>query len=344
MHSLLRTAVLCLSLFALPISYAADVPANSCPFGQVNCTGQCGRFVDKNGDGFCDNGGLTGEAASAENEEERLRQTIGAYAQANNVDADALIGEISRYYHLPAVQATDTLASLHDGSGVCMDDVAGMIAAIRSGQRYERAAGELSGSELKAMTVAQAAAAYGVDATTLIGVLVKQYPDVQMSPDDLLGNLHDTAGIDMHTVKTVGETLRDGGKESPAIATSAPVAAGTSKAEYYHVYGISIFCILLYVLSLALRRARLMTSFMHHAILNTALLVLLIISGVLGMLLSVGIRLSVPFSVLYVHVVSGVALFWACIFHAADHRLYFSCILKKGTACLEAATKRDKKE
>src|SRR5574344_2787924 len=30
---------------------------NKCPFGgKVNCEGECGMFVDNNGDGFCDNG------------------------------------------------------------------------------------------------------------------------------------------------------------------------------------------------------------------------------------------------------------------------------------------------
>jgi cation transport ATPase len=39
-------------LFLMPFTLQAQ-----CPFGEkVNCTGECGRFYDENGDSFCDNG------------------------------------------------------------------------------------------------------------------------------------------------------------------------------------------------------------------------------------------------------------------------------------------------
>ena len=39
-------------LFLMPFTLQAQ-----CPFGEkVNCTGECGRFFDENGDSFCDNG------------------------------------------------------------------------------------------------------------------------------------------------------------------------------------------------------------------------------------------------------------------------------------------------
>ncbi|MBR1774907.1 MAG: hypothetical protein IJ759_05215 [Bacteroidales bacterium] len=47
------------SLFALSVFSQTQHPEN-CPFGGVvDCTGQCGLFVDENGDGFCDNAVLS---------------------------------------------------------------------------------------------------------------------------------------------------------------------------------------------------------------------------------------------------------------------------------------------
>jgi hypothetical protein len=39
-----------LVLLFLPLAAAQT----ECPFGEVNCTGGCGRFIDTDGDGFCD--------------------------------------------------------------------------------------------------------------------------------------------------------------------------------------------------------------------------------------------------------------------------------------------------
>lgn len=49
-------------LFLMPFTLQAQ-----CPFGEkVNCTGECGRFFDENGDSFCDNGLVQKEETFAE--------------------------------------------------------------------------------------------------------------------------------------------------------------------------------------------------------------------------------------------------------------------------------------
>lgn len=49
-------------LFLMPFTLQAQ-----CPFGEkVNCTGECGRFFDENGDSFCDNGLVQKEETIAE--------------------------------------------------------------------------------------------------------------------------------------------------------------------------------------------------------------------------------------------------------------------------------------
>lgn len=48
--------------FLMPFTLQAQ-----CPFGEkVNCTGECGRFYDENGDSFCDNGLVQKEEAVTE--------------------------------------------------------------------------------------------------------------------------------------------------------------------------------------------------------------------------------------------------------------------------------------
>jgi hypothetical protein len=49
-------------LFLMPFTLQAQ-----CPFGEkINCTGECGRFFDENGDSFCDNGLVQKEETVAE--------------------------------------------------------------------------------------------------------------------------------------------------------------------------------------------------------------------------------------------------------------------------------------
>lgn len=49
-------------LFLMPFTLQAQ-----CPFGEkINCTGECGRFYDENGDSFCDNGLVQKEETIAE--------------------------------------------------------------------------------------------------------------------------------------------------------------------------------------------------------------------------------------------------------------------------------------
>jgi len=42
-------------IFILLVTLSLDL-YSQCPFGKVNCIGECGRFIDKNNDGYCDLG------------------------------------------------------------------------------------------------------------------------------------------------------------------------------------------------------------------------------------------------------------------------------------------------
>lgn len=52
----MRKLIVFVSIFLLSTFVSEEVKAQ-CPFGgQINCEGECGRFTDDNGDGFCDFG------------------------------------------------------------------------------------------------------------------------------------------------------------------------------------------------------------------------------------------------------------------------------------------------
>lgn len=58
-------------LFLMPFTLQAQ-----CPFGEkVNCTGECGRFYDENGDSFCDNGLVQKEETIAETTTTQVEET-----------------------------------------------------------------------------------------------------------------------------------------------------------------------------------------------------------------------------------------------------------------------------
>lgn len=66
--------MLCVCLAAM-----AQVPQDC---GAIDCPGRCGRFIDQNGDGFCDRGRLSNatatveEVATVENNEPKAEQTV----------------------------------------------------------------------------------------------------------------------------------------------------------------------------------------------------------------------------------------------------------------------------
>ena len=47
---------------------------NDCPYGEVNCPGRCGHFVDSTGDGFCDHSKPQPISPKVENESQELAQ------------------------------------------------------------------------------------------------------------------------------------------------------------------------------------------------------------------------------------------------------------------------------
>ncbi|MBP3253462.1 MAG: hypothetical protein J6M30_03020 [Bacteroidales bacterium] len=74
-------------LFAFVAAAQQQHPEN-CPFGGVtDCTGQCGLFVDENGDGICDNAVLSKPAKQAKQEDKpQPQQTVTTKQNTENAN------------------------------------------------------------------------------------------------------------------------------------------------------------------------------------------------------------------------------------------------------------------
>jgi hypothetical protein len=75
--------------------------ATSCPFGLVNCTGQCGRFVDVNGNGLCDlSETVTTTSATSDPASTSVSDSNGSGHDGANASAATDAGDGSGGLHL----------------------------------------------------------------------------------------------------------------------------------------------------------------------------------------------------------------------------------------------------
>jgi hypothetical protein len=98
----------------------------------------------------------------------------------------------------------------------------------------------------------------------------------------------------------------------------------------YHLIPISIVLIFLYLLTFIFSKKRIITKTTHIKIWNILLLITFLISGVLGILLIIGINFGFTLSskILFWHVEFGIAMAVIGIFHIIWHWKYFKSILK----------------
>jgi hypothetical protein len=110
------------------------------------------------------------------------------------------------------------------------------------------------------------------------------------------------------------------------IETQKPKTANKSE-KMYHLLPISLFLIILYLITHILSKKKIISIVNHRKIWNILLLITFLISGILGILLVIrinfGIVVSLPFKILFWHVEAGIAMFVISIFHALWHWAYF---------------------
>lgn len=106
----------------------------------------------------------------------------------------------------------------------------------------------------------------------------------------------------------------------------------TSGKKPYHLFPISAFLLLLYLIGIILYKKKIIEAKTHFKFWNFALLLTFLISGLLGILLVIminyGIRIKLPFNIMLWHTEAGIAMFMISLFHIHWHWQYIKNIFK----------------
>ena len=81
----MKKILFALMLIAGSFSFAAAQVVQDC--GAIDCPGRCGRFIDQNGDGFCDRGRLSSPAPATQSTTETADEKATETAKDNTKDA-----------------------------------------------------------------------------------------------------------------------------------------------------------------------------------------------------------------------------------------------------------------
>lgn len=238
-----------------------------------------------------------------------------------------------------------------DSNGICdhsepapeeQTTVNAVLPALTAGEETAELAatadshGPVSGQELKALTVSEAARAYGVSAVDLAGALMDQ-AGVKVRLTDTFEYLHDQYGLSPSLAKETAASLAAGlsapTETSAASKTAVPAAVKKNKYNFLPVAG-GLFAS--YLASLVLAKKKIISRLWQRRIWNVALLLSFCSVGLSGLFLVIkvnyGWTLPMPFSLLYWHVETGITMAVITIFHIIWHWPYFKCFwLKKKT-------------
>ena len=329
---------------------------DDCPFGQVNDTypGDCGRYVDTNGDAVCDKSqlepaGASGTAAYVAEEGSGLEKianltgipvaqlTLGKVADYYGVDREQFVSEVKKNFNLSALSEADYLLPLHDNYKVCAEELM-LIGTKLSGNASasESLYLEYSGTEIKAMTVSQVASAYGISEAGFLSALKSEYNLASLAGSDQFQLLHDNYGVTPSRVKEIALSLKGG--VQAAAPTSAnqtgksalapqPQAIASAKPLTYDYWWLTALILFAYSATYFAAYTKHMTMFLHRKIWNAFLALFAIAVSFTGIYLVLrvnwGFYIEFPFNFMQIHVATGIAFVIIALFHAAWHIPYF---------------------
>ncbi|NTV22970.1 MAG: hypothetical protein HGA85_01160 [Nanoarchaeota archaeon] len=181
---------------------------------------------------------------------------------------------------------------------------------------------ELSGQDMKAMTVKEVASYYSINIDELV-LRLSEYTKYNVLPGQKIQLLHDNYGAEPTKIKEIALGIKSGSLQ--------PIEQ-VKKSSAYALWSVVIITTALYLLSYVLAKTKRIGFALHKKIWNILLFISFFISGVLGMLLVIrivtGWVLPFPFNMLYWHVEAGIVLFMIAVFHMLWHLDYFKGILK----------------
>ena len=211
-----------------------------------------------------------------------------------------------------------------DNDGIC--DSSQPASEDRDTQPTEEEIHDLiSGQDLRTKTVNEVADIYQIDVNEYAKEL-SEYLGVNVKPWDSFELLHDNYGLEPSAAKDISTSIR--------LGTQIDLQEKDNKQNkrIYHLLPISLFLVLLYLVSHVLSKKDIISIVNHRKIWNALLLITFLISGVFGILLviriNLGIAIPLPFNILFWHVEAGIAMFAISIFHIFWHLAYFKNLLR----------------
>jgi len=211
-----------------------------------------------------------------------------------------------------------------DNDGIC--DRPQPAPEERNAQATEEEIHDLiSGQDLRTKTVNEVAEIYQIDANEYAEKLSK-YLGANVKPEDSFELLHDNYGLEPSAAKDISTSIR--------LGTQIDLQEKDNKQnkKIYHLLPISLFLVLLYLVSHVLSKKNIISIVNHRKIWNILLLITFLISGILGILLIIRINLGtaipLPFNIMFWHVEAGIAMFAISIFHIFWHWAYFKNLLR----------------
>ncbi len=198
-----------------------------------------------------------------------------------------------------------------------------------TGATQEDLADLITGQDLKTKTVQEIADLYGIDAGVYAQAL-SDYYGLTVATDESFQILHDNAGLEPSVAKDIAVALAS----EEMVQQRPPVEDGDREGGHdYYLVPITLGLVLLYMLTMLLVQVKKISLVTHRRFWNIILLLALVLSGGLGILLVVrmtyGIAFSLPFNMVYWHVLSGIVLFVVSVLHVVEHRAFFFAMLKK---------------
>lgn len=198
----------------------------------------------------------------------------------------------------------------------------------------EETAEELTGQQVKTMTVQQLADYYKIDVNAYITELKAQTNIPLVKPDDSFQLLHDNYGTEPSLARDIAAALAAQGKgDANALQNLEKERQTVTKSEKeYNFPLITAALLVLYFGSVIFVKLNKLLLNMQRKIWNILLALFFLASGLLGILLvlriSHGINIPLPFNMLFWHVETGIAFSIIAIFHFFWHLHYYKTIFK----------------
>lgn len=189
------------------------------------------------------------------------------------------------------------------------------------------AQGNLTGEQIKGMTIEEVAKKYAIDSAAFIRALSSQSGVRGITGKTQFSLLHDNYGITSNMVKTTAEAVRDG------KADIIPVQKVAVSEKGYSLPWIFGALFVVYLTSLHLVKKGILPLVVQRRIWNSAMGIFFTITATFGLILvlriSYGLHFEIPVNLLYWHVQAGIAFSAVALFHILWHAAYFRAYFPK---------------